>query len=108
MATTTPKRLYGPAQPTSSAATLYTVPGSTVAIIRHIRCTNKDVSTAYDLELWIGGSTDALSIIAKKTIPAGGEWEDDCYIPMAAAEILQGKSSTSAKLTLTVGGAEIA
>ena len=103
---TTPKKIYL-GQPGNTAGTIYTVPTATVTIVRHIRCVNKDVATAYDLELWLNGSADANAIIAKKTIPPGGEWEDDCYIALPAADYIQAKASTAAKLTVYIGGAEI-
>lgn len=106
MAVTTPKTLYH-AQPGNTAATLYTVPGSTVAIVRHIRVINKDTTVGYDLELWRNGSADANAITRKITVPPNGEWEDDMYVPLAATDTIQGKASTAAKLTVVISGVEI-
>ncbi len=105
MATTTPKALYH-GQPTSSATTLYTVPGSTVTVVRHIRCVNPD-SSSRTLDLYRNGSADANRITETITIPAGGSWEDDVYLPLAATDTIQGKASASSKITLFIGGAEI-
>jgi hypothetical protein len=101
---TTPKPLYH-GQPGNTASTLYTAP--TACVVRHIRAVNKDTTASYDLELWRNGSADVNAIIAKKTIPAGGEFEDDCYVPLASGDTIQGKASTAAKITVFVGGAEI-
>jgi hypothetical protein len=103
---TTPKALYH-AQPTNAAATLYTVPGSTVTVVRHIRCVNPD-TVAHTFDLWRNGSADANRITETITIPPGGSFEDDVYIPLAAGDTIQGKADTSSKVTLYIGGAEIA
>ena len=89
---TTPKPLYH-GQPGNTAAAVYTVPAATTAVLRHLRCVNKD-SSSHTLELWHYAS--------------GGSWEDDIYLPMNTGDILAAKADTAAKLTLFVGGAEIA
>lgn len=106
MATTTPKTLYH-AQPTSSAATLYTVPSSTTTVVRHIRAVNAD-SVSHTFDLYRNGSTDAARITETIIVPAGGSWEDDVYIALAATDTIQGKADASSKVTLYIGGAEIA
>lgn len=106
MATTTPKALYH-GQPTNSAATLYTVPGSTVTIIRHIRIVNPDTA-GHTVDLYRNGSADANRITETISIAAGGSWEDDVYLPLAAADTIQGKADASSKVTVFIGGAEIA
>lgn len=107
---TTPKPLYH-GQPGNTAAAVYTVPAATTAVLRHLRCVNKD-SSSHTLELWHyasgGSASDATVITETITIPAGGSWEDDIYLPMNTGDILAAKADTAAKLTLFVGGAEIA
>jgi hypothetical protein len=102
---TTAKTLYH-GQPTNAAATLYTVPGSTVAIIRHIRVVNDD-SASHNFDLWRNGSASANRITENITLQPGTSWEDDVYMPLAAADTIQGKADTSAKLTVYIGGVEI-
>ena len=106
MATTTPKPLYH-GQPTAAGATVYTVPGSTNAVVRHIRCVNKDTAS-HTLQLFRNGSAAANAITETITIPAGGGWEDDVYIPLATADTIFAQADADAKITLFIGGAEIA
>jgi len=110
MATTTPKPLYH-GQPGNTAAAAYTVPAATTTVVRHFRCVNKDTA-AHTLELWHyasgGSATNATAITETITIPSGGSWEDDVYLPMNAGDVLAAKADTASKITLYVGGAEIA
>lgn len=106
MATTTPKTLYH-GQPTNSAATLYTVPSSTTTVVRHIRVLNPDTSS-HTVDLYRNGSADSNRITETVTIPAGGSWEDDVYIALATTDTIQGKADASTKITVYIGGAEIA
>jgi len=105
MAATTPKTLYH-GQPTAAGGTVYTVPGSTTTVVRHIRCVNKDASS-HTLELFRNGSAAANAITEIITIPAGGAWEDDVYLPLAATDTIYAKADADTKITLYVGGAEI-
>lgn len=106
MATTTPKALYH-GQPGTAAATLYTVPAATTTVVRHLRAVNATAS-AVTLDLYRNGSADANRITETITVPAGGAWEDDVYLPLAATDTIQGKAGTATALTVFVGGAEIA
>lgn len=105
MATTAPTPLYH-GQPTNSAATLYTVPSSTITVVRHIRAVNADTAV-HTLDLFRNGSAAANRITETITIPAGGSWEDDVYLPLAAADTIVGNADVSSKVTLFIGGAEI-
>lgn len=102
---TTPKPLYH-GQPGAAASTLYTVPGSTVTVVRHIRVVNPDTAS-HTVDLYRNGSADANRITETITIPAGGSWEDDVYLPLAATDTIQGKADTASKVTVFIGGAEI-
>jgi hypothetical protein len=106
MATTTPKTLVH-TQPTAAGATVYTTPGATVTVVRHMRCTNKD-SSSHTLELFRNGSAAANALTEVITIPAGGAWEDDVYIALAATDTIYAKADADSKITLYIGGAEIA
>lgn len=103
---TTPKALYH-GQPSNTAATLYTAPSATVTIVRHIRIINPDTS-GHTVDLYLNGSTDAHRITETIAVAAGSSWEDDVYIPLAAADTIQGKADASTKVTVFIGGAEIA
>ncbi len=102
---TAPKPLYH-GQPTNSATTLYTVPGSTITVVRHIRAVNDD-SVSHTLDLYRNGSASANRLTETITIQAGSSYEDDVYLPLAAADTIQGKADTSSKVTVFIGGAEI-
>jgi hypothetical protein len=99
------KKLYQ-GQPTDTTATLYTVPGSTTAILRHIRIVNND-TIAGTITLYDDGTADSNIILPTTTIPAGGYIELDVFICMAAAVTLKGKAHASSKVTVTVYGVEI-
>lgn len=103
----TAKRLYGPAQLTASAATLYTVPASTATILRYIRVAN---TTASDrtITLSVGADAAATRIFAGQTVPANGALDWSGFIPLAAAEFLQGLASAATALTVTIAGVEVA
>ncbi len=102
---TTPTVLYH-GQPTNSATTLYTVPGSTTTIVRHIRAVNDD-SVSHTLDLYRNGSASANRLTETITIQAGSSYEDDVYLPLATTDTIQGKADASSKVTLFIGGAEI-
>ncbi len=102
---TAPKPLYH-GQPTNSATTLYTVPGSTVTVIRHIRAVNAD-SVSHTFDLYRNGSADANRLTETITLQAGGSYEDDVYLPLVATDTVQGKADASSKVTLFLGGVEI-
>jgi hypothetical protein len=106
---TLPKPLYH-AQPSSSAAALYTVPADTQTVIRHIRCVNPDTADhTLDLYHYASGGTanDASRISETIDIPAGTTFEEDVYIPMNPTDVLAGKADANSAVTLFVGGAEV-
>lgn len=102
---TTPTPLYH-GQPTSSATTLYTVPSSTVTVVRHIRVVNPD-SVSHTVDLYRNGSADANRITETITVQAASSYEDDVYLPLAATDTIKGKADASSKVTVFIGGAEI-
>lgn len=100
------KQLYQGQLP-SSAATLYTVPGSTSAIIRHISVVNND-TVARTFALYRGGTaaTNYITPPAMVVLP-GGMQEWDGAMAMAATETLRGVASVATQLSITVDGDEI-
>ena len=99
------KKLYQ-GQPGVAAGTLYTVPASTTAIIRHIRIVN-NTGTARTITLWHDGITDTFLILPATSIDAsGGSGEFDGVIPMEAADTLSGQASAASAITVTVYGLE--
>lgn len=102
----TPKRLAGPAQVSNAAATKYTVPAVTTAVIRMIQIQNPSAS-AVDFTMSIGADAAGTRLIDGLSIPADSIFPFHCYIVMAAAEILQALAGTNNILTLSVFGDEI-
>lgn len=102
---TSPTPLYH-GQPTNSATTLYTVPSSTITVVRHIRVVNPDASS-HTVDLYRNGSADANRLTETITVQAGSSYEDDVYIPLATGDTIQGKADASTKVTVFIGGAEI-
>lgn len=98
-------------QPGNTAAAVYTVPAATTAVVRHLRCVNADTSS-HTLDLYRyasgGSASDATRVTETITIPAGGSWEDDVYLPMNATDVLAAKADVASKITLFIGGAQIA
>jgi hypothetical protein len=102
----TPKRLVGPAHITNTAATVYTTPGSTLAIVRYLHVLNGDAG-AVNFTLSIGTDGASTRLFDAYPIAAGGVLDiTEMFIPLAAAEIIQAFGSVTNKLVLTIGGAE--
>lgn len=90
----------------TSVAALYTVPGSTSAIVKKIVLVNNDTE-ALTVELNHDGDTEATRILPPISIDAGGWAEFDGSICMEAADTLQGKGEQATEITYTVYGLEI-
>ena len=90
----------------SSAAAIYTVPGATQAIVKHIRIINTDTANRW-VKLWDGGTADTNLIIPQTYVAAGGYIEIDGPICMAATIVLNGQAEVASKLVITVYGVEI-
>lgn len=105
MAVKTPVRLAGPANVATGPATVYTVPGSTRAVVRYVHVSNPSESPA-TFTLSVGNDAAATRIYADESVPAGGRFERHVFIPLAADEVLQASSGTNNALKLTIGGTE--
>lgn len=104
--TDTFKRVYGPAQLGTSAATLYTVPGSTTFVLRYMLF-NNSTSTDRSITVSIGANAAATQILSVRTVPANGTVEWVGSIPMTATEIIQGLAAAATAITAVVCGVEI-
>lgn len=102
----TAKRLYGPARPATTTATLYTVPGSTTAIIRNIHIANPTGSAA-TATLGIGADAAGIRLFDAFSVPAGEVLDWSGFLVLAAAEILTGMQGTLNAMTFTVSGVEV-
>jgi hypothetical protein len=103
----TPKRLAGPALVSNAAATKYTVPALTTAVIRYLHVSNPSGSAA-TFTLSITADATGTRMYGALSIPANSVYERHVYWVMTAAEILQAFSGTNNVLTLTLFGDEIA
>lgn len=101
-----PTRMHGPAQVSNAAATKYTVPALTKAIIRHIHIENPSVS-AVNFTMSIGADAAALRIFDAYPISATSIFDHFCYYVLSPAEIVQAFGSTNNILVLIIDGDEI-
>lgn len=104
MAVKTFKRLYGPAALTTSAATKYTVPGATTAVVRHIHVQNPS-GGAVTFTLSIGANAAGTRIFDALSIPATSERSFWGPYTLTAAEVIQSLASSTA-LVLVIDGEE--
>lgn len=107
----TAKRMYGPAEPsTSNDTSVYTVPGSTTAIVRNIHVSNPTGSAA-TLTISVGNpgstATSADLFLEAFSIPAGNTYDWSGFLVLAAAEKLYLKQGTANALTVIVSGVEV-
>src|SRR5664280_1745442 len=100
----TGKRMAGPAFLTGSAATLYTVPASTSAILRYLRLTNTS-EAAVDVTLSVGADSAATRFLAV-TVPANSAVDWTGMIPLATTELVQGKAGTASAVSVILAGVE--
>src|SRR3954471_18728036 len=103
----TARRLSGPALLTAAAATQYTVPASTTAILRSIHVSN-ETGTAATLTMSIGTDAAGKRLFTAFTVAANDTLDWSGFIVLAAGEVLQAFSGTASALTLTVSGVEVA
>jgi hypothetical protein len=104
--TDTFKKLYQ-GQPGIAAATIYTVPAATQAIVKQIRVVNTG-AVAASLTLWHGATNVAATQILPPVTLQPGEWgEFDGLIVGSAAELFGALATVAATLTVTMYGLEI-
>lgn len=99
------KKLYQ-GQPGTSAATIYTAPASTAAIVKSIRIVNTTASAA-TIKLFQSGTADTNVILPATSIDAGGFAEFDGTLTLAAADTLAAQAGTATAITVTVYGVEV-
>lgn len=102
----TAKRLSGPALLAGAAATVYTAPAATKAVIRHIHVKNGSGSAA-TFSLSIGADASATREFDAVSIPANSVQSYYGYWVVDAAEIVQAFSGTASVLGLTLNGDEL-
>ena len=97
-------RLYGPAQPGTTNATIYTVSAGTV-VVRNIHICNT-TATAATISLAINASaaTAANCFLSALTIPANGTLDWSGFLHLSTADTLQALQGTASALTVTISG----
>lgn len=86
--------------------TLYTVPGSTQAIVKHISVVNYSAS-ACTIKMWHDGTANSNLILPPVSIDAGGFAEFEGEIVMEAADTLKAEGGAASSITITLHGVEI-
>lgn len=105
-------RLAGPAQVSNAAATKYTVPASTVTVVRHIHVQNPSAS-AVTFTMSIGADAAGTRIYDAYSIPGAAAGQPAsvldifCYYVLTATEVIQAFAGTNNVLTLTIDGQEL-
>jgi hypothetical protein len=99
------KRLAGPTSLTATAATVYTVPASTKAIVRNIHVANTSAAVA-TFTMSIGADAAGTRYYDDVEVPVGGALDWSGFLVLAAAETIQAYSGTASVLTLTISGVE--
>lgn len=102
---TTSKRFSGPAQVSNAAATKYTCPASTVAVVRRIRVSNPSINPV-QITMSIGADAAGTRLLDNvPVLPCSGL---DIYGPfsLAEAEIIQAFASANNVLVLEIDGTE--
>lgn len=93
-------------QPGTAAATIYTVPGSTQAIVKYVKAVNVS-AVPCSIKFFQGGLVDANCINPAVTLQPGESLEFDGTITMVAASTLGAQAGVAASITLTVEGIEV-
>jgi len=100
------KRLSGPEQLTTSAATIYTVPTGKRARILHTHASNPTGSLV-DLTMSIGTDAAGTRVLDGYPTRVDRVWDDFTPYDLAAGETLQAFAGTGSALVLTVTGYEV-
>jgi hypothetical protein len=105
MTTDTVKKL-GQMELTGSTDTLYTVPGATSALVKHMSIVNTSTISGSTVKLWHDGSANVNLIMPAVTI-AAGEWaEFEGTITMETGDTLKAEAQSANIITITVHGVE--
>lgn len=99
------KRLAGPAQVSNAAATKYTVPAATKAVLRFIDVNNPSGSPV-TFTLSIGADAAATRLYDAFSIAAGASLKVFVFHPLEPAEVVQAFAGTNNILVLTLSGEE--
>ncbi len=99
------KRLVGPAALANAAATVYTVPAATTAVMRCLRVVNEGATSA-TFTVSIGTDGAGKRIFYAQAVTPGDSFDWTGNIVLTATEVLQAYASAATTLTLTISGVE--
>lgn len=105
----TAARLYGPAQPGTTNATLYTSAASTQTIVKSVTLVNT-TGTAATITLAINGTSDTAAnhwLLSAYSVPPNGFVHIPVWEVLEATDTIQGKQGTSAAITATISGVKV-
>jgi hypothetical protein len=97
------ERFVGPTRLTNSAATVYTVPGLSSALVRHIHFMNPSAS-AVSVTVSIGADGATTRVLETIAVPAAGTYDWYPYMVLYNSEIVQAYASTTATVNMTMFG----
>lgn len=98
------KKLYQ-GQLAAAAATLYTAPAGTSAIVRSIRVVNTDTVPRWFI-LYQSGAAAANQITGRMVLGPNEVYIDSGPVCVGAADTLRGVAEVAAALTCTISGVE--
>ena len=97
------ERFVGPTRLTNAAATVYTVPGLSKALVRHIHFMNPSAS-AITVTFSIGADGATTRLLEAVSVPAASTYDWYPYMVVYATEIVQAYASTTAVVNMTMFG----
>jgi hypothetical protein len=97
-----PTRFYGPAQLGNTTATRYTVPASSLALVRHIHIF--DPTGGATVTMSIGADAAGTRIFDGLATVADVPQDHWVYYPLAAAEIIAAHASAASQVVMTISG----
>ena len=96
-------RLAGPQALTGVAATIYTTPAATTAVVRAVHVVNETTtSAAFTLSVGVDGAGKRF-FYAQQVAP-GDSFDWSGNLVLAAGDVLQAYASAPAALTITISG----
>lgn len=99
-------KAVGPTALTTSAATLYTVPGSTTFICRLIHVAN-ETSGPVTFTLSIGTDGAGKRFEYQRIVPPNGEFDWSGFLVVPTGTAVQGLASANTSLTIFLSGTEV-
>lgn len=112
MTTFTNKKLCSAQQITNAAATYYTVPANTTAILKRLTFVNTSagaVTVTFYLIASGGSAGDSNTYVKARTLAVSETWAPSEIenITMSAADFIQAKSDTNTAVTIHLSGIEV-